>query len=197
MHIMSREKSGFIYVANAWLVVLCHTLVRFDRWNIWSDGCAKEFKSKYVHCFFSWLQSITKKIITYNYYVSHHAHNICDGHVATAKGCVLRYELANDISPTQPEEFVRIIQNGCVDTVCVDMNHIHQLNYGVRLRWQKGIKQFHSVIYRGVGRIITSKQTHQELTQYVPCGDGECEEQDLIVRGDEVGNVRVSKRNRS
>ncbi len=135
-----------------------------------------------MNCFFSWLQSITKKIITYNYYVSHHAHNICDGHALTAKVCVLRYEHVNDISPTQPEEFVRIIQNGCVDIVCIDMKHIHQLNYGVR--WQKGLKQFHSVIYRGVGKIITSKQTHQELTQYVPCGDGECVEQYL---SNEVG----------
>ncbi len=131
---------------------------------------------------------LSEKEIKANYYVSHHGHNICDDHASTEKDSVLRYELANDISPTQPEEFVRIIQNGCVDTVCIDMNHIHQLNYGVSLWWQKGNKQFHSVIYRGVGKIITSKQTHQELTLYVPCEDGECEEQDMIVRGDEVGN---------
>ncbi len=63
---LCREKSGFI--CGQCVVGCVVSYIGTILWNIWSDGCAKEFKSKYVHCFFSWLQSITKKIITYNSY---------------------------------------------------------------------------------------------------------------------------------
>lgn len=90
VHIMAKEKSSFVFVANAWINVLCSMLMRFRRWDIWSDGCSKQFKNKYTQLFYSWLQSLTGRTITYNFYTSWHAHNICDGHAATIKQAIKR-----------------------------------------------------------------------------------------------------------
>lgn len=56
--------------------------------EIWSDGGAKHFKCKETMFYFSTIQARYNKIITYNFYQSHHGHNSCDAAASHAKKAI-------------------------------------------------------------------------------------------------------------
>lgn len=109
----------------------------------------KEFKNLQTQVFYSWLQSITEKTITYNFYTANHAHNICDGHAATAKRAVSKEEITTDNVPVEPQDFVRIIQERLAYTVAIEITYFHEYNYdSIVNKWSNGIKKFHAILVR-------------------------------------------------
>jgi len=62
------------------------------------------------------------------------------------------------------------------------MTHFHEYKYNIKLKWTKGIKKYHSIIYKGVGSLVTSKRTYLNIDDYKPDND-EIVNQNLIVPG--------------
>src|SRR3954470_8937887 len=70
--------NDFHFMRSAWLYLVNNTnnnniLNNIKSVGVWSDGCAKQYKSKYVHAFFAELQSSHAHLhLTYDFTAAHH-----------------------------------------------------------------------------------------------------------------------------
>ncbi len=83
----SRHGSNdYHFMRAAWVYLLNNAnnnniLKNISSVGVWSDGCAKQYKSKYVHSFFAALQASHPKLkLTYDFTVAHHGHGKADAH---------------------------------------------------------------------------------------------------------------------
>jgi hypothetical protein len=166
LDILSNEQpSGHQFAANAWIHIVCKYLLRFQKWEIWSDGCAKEFKCMQMHVFYSWLQTIVIRRLRYHFFVSNHSHNMADGHAGVTKRAVKSAAISNTNNATIPDDFRNLFEHSCANTISFVLEGVHKFNYqNLVKKWSHGVKKYHCIRYTGIGKVITSETTHDDDT---------------------------------
>lgn len=80
----SDGSNDYHFLRAAWVYLLDnnHNLLNgISSIGVWSDGCSKQYKSKYVHAFFAALQASHPHLkLTYDFTASHHGHGKADAH---------------------------------------------------------------------------------------------------------------------
>lgn len=81
---------------------------QYPKLIIWSDGCASQFRSKYV--FFMLTKMFVGKEIIWNYNERHHGKGPMDGLGGTVKNVIYRKVMSNMVTINNPKEFASSIE---------------------------------------------------------------------------------------
>jgi len=151
------QSHDIFFVIQAFKILFRDPLLnRFKKVHIWSDGCATHFKQKRMQFYMSKAKEEFDKEFDWNFFISLHAHNMCDTQARTFKRIGEHFQVKNN-------EFIdgALVLKEIVDKKLPSNNKTIVLSEILRFDFDcdgfpDGVQRFHYFKYLGEGEIQTS-----------------------------------------
>lgn len=156
----SKEKQDFYFVRAVWHNALQQELKDYTDIFVWSDGGPQHFKIAKTLYFFSTLEDMYKKKITYNFFASNHGHSMCDSHTGVGKQKLSREEKDNNEQIVGLDDVADSYSELKKTTVHkLESIDKKELVIEKKTSFTKGIKKFHQFNFAGTGRVYCLEQS--------------------------------------